>query len=97
MSRLPVLARFRLPDGREFDCESDCAPENADSQEFWWTEGNGGCDCNRSLALNNRHDLKLGEYDEETDRWMMPCGETLTLVSLAVDGAVLPGVTEVTQ
>lgn len=42
---------------------------------YHWTEGNYGCDCNRSLFLFNL------EYD---DAW--PCGETIVLDSLTVNG-----------
>lgn len=47
--------------------------------EFWWTEGNGGCDCNRGLAFgaadvpcgNKRFDLvnedgSQYEFDRES-------------------------------
>lgn len=31
-----------------------------DMSVFWWTEGNGACDCNRLLAFGLRH-LDVGE------------------------------------
>ena len=84
--RVPVVVRLRLPDGREFDCHTDVRRECADGQVFWWTEGNGGCDCNRSLYLNREHALGLGECEHNDDVPNLPCGDTMTLVSLTVDG-----------
>ena len=44
---------------------------------FWWEEGNGGCDCNRSLFIR-RH------CDKEFPR--MKCGHTIDLKSLEFIG-----------
>jgi hypothetical protein len=73
-----VVARLRLPDGREFDVNTDCKEEHADVQHFRWTEGNGSCDCNKVLFLNQQHDLNLNDD--------IPCGDTIELVSLKVGG-----------
>lgn len=48
---------------------------------YTWTDGNWGCDCNRSLFIQ---DVTEGEFP------MMDCGETIRLVSLSVDGRPLP-------
>lgn len=86
-TRLPVVARLRLPDGRELDCHSDVNEQHADGQWYWWTEGNGGCDCNRSLFLNREYGLGLGEKNKEDDDVPnLPCGDTIELLSLTVDG-----------
>lgn len=42
--------------------------ESWDSSLYWWSEGNGGCDCNRSLAF--------GGADDEP----LECGNTRYLV-----------------
>ena len=85
--RVPVDVTLRLPDGREFVCHEEAEAEYADGQLFWWTEGNGGCDCNRSLTLNRAHGLNLGVKDaEDDDVPCMPCDHTITLVRLVVDG-----------
>lgn len=81
--KLPVVARLRLPDGREFDCHTDCLDQYADGQLFWWTDGNGACDCNRSTYLNREHNLGLVSPELEG---CLECGDTITLVSLSVDG-----------
>lgn len=55
-------------------------PRNA---VFQWTDGNGGCDCNRHLYFERA----LGRADSE-DLWdEAVCGDELyTLVDLSVDG-----------
>jgi hypothetical protein len=51
----------------------------ADAAESWWTEGNGGCDCNRDLYFE-------GAAGQESDN-DMPCGEVAyRLVSLKIGG-----------
>jgi hypothetical protein len=40
-----------------------------DMDVFWWTEGNGSCDCNRSAAfggewLHEQHRMQLGLEDD---------------------------------
>ena len=82
-ARVPVIAKLKLPDGREFDCHTDVNAQYADGQAFWWTEGNGGCDCNRTLYLNREYGLGLVREPEE-DCW--PCGDTIELLSLTIDG-----------
>ncbi len=63
--------------------------EDADEQEqerlvWWmWTEGNYGCDCNRFAFISYEHDDWPGESDESGK---FPCGETITLVGLTLDG-----------
>jgi hypothetical protein len=36
-----------------------------DGGEFWWTEGNGACDCNRAIAFGDVEDTTCGDsrYD----------------------------------
>ena len=87
-THVPVAITLRLPDGREFTCHEDCLAEHADGMWYWWTEGNGGCDCNRSLSLNRAHKLGLGDPNGEhcLDERCLPCGDTITLVALSVDG-----------
>lgn len=83
--RVPVIARLELPDGRRFDIHTDVEEKYQDSQLFWWTEGNGACDCNRSLYLNREYHLNLG-VDDGDDVPSMECGHTLSLLSLSVNG-----------
>lgn len=77
MARIPVVAQLRLPDGREFSVTIPCESQYADGQVFWWTEGNASCDCNRKLFLDREYGLGIDDGQ---------CGETITLVSLTVDG-----------
>src|SRR5688572_18195944 len=83
-----VVARLRLPDGREFDHVYWVEARYAAGQEFWWNEGNAACDCNRSLFINQDYGLSLGELDEEDEDALpcLPCGDTITLVSLTIGG-----------
>lgn len=54
-----------------------------DSSEFWWTEGNFGCDCNRHLSF-----LRAGGPGPADDpHWNnadRACGETAYTVPYAV-------------
>tara|TARA_R110000868_G_scaffold13885_2_gene64485 strand:- start:185 stop:454 length:270 start_codon:yes stop_codon:yes gene_type:complete len=51
--------------------------EYADGAEFWWTEGNGGCDCNRGLYFE-----RAAGRDPDN---RMPCGDVAyRLVSLKI-------------
>lgn len=35
-----------------------------DAPVFWWTEGNGACDCNRALAMGHEElENKVGDQD----------------------------------
>ncbi len=74
-----VAARLRLPDGREFDVRDDWTtpPIEPDSVEFYWSDGNMACDCNRARLLNHQHGLAITERCDT---------EEITLLSLMVDG-----------
>ena len=76
-----VVARLRLPDGREFNVRDDwkTPPSEPDSVEFYWSDGNMACDCNRARLINQQHALEtvLPERCDTTE---------IELVSLTVDG-----------
>jgi hypothetical protein len=89
---VPVVVRLRLPDGREFDCHTQVDAAYVDRHDWWWVEGNGACDCNRSGYLNREYHLNLGEKEDEDDTdddKCLACGHTIVLVSLTIDGKVL--------
>jgi hypothetical protein len=79
-----VVAKLRLPDGREFEVRQDHPRESRDGIRYYWTEGNNCCDCNKTLLIDRQHGTDL---DTGT------CGDTIELVSLTVDGedALAPG------
>lgn len=52
--------------------------EYVESQEFWWTEGNAACDCNRILYLYN--------WDESKDLDCNMGDNIIELLSLIIDG-----------
>lgn len=57
--------------------------DQAHGVEYWWTEGNGSCDCNRELEF-----MRAGGLDPETDE--TEChAENAYLIRLAIDGAVV--------
>lgn len=52
------------------------------SREFWWSEGNGGCDCNRALFFARA----AGEPED----WERGCGDTEYSVRMTLeDGRVV--------
>jgi hypothetical protein len=64
---------FKLPDGRLFPLEVDLT-----NDEYWWTEGNGGCDCNRIVMLGKSYpELKLDDFCDYP-----ACGETIKLIDV---------------
>lgn len=50
---------------------------------YQWTDGNYSCDCNRFSFISYKYDDYPGEEDEDGH---FPCGRTITLVSLTLDG-----------
>ena len=76
---MQVIVRLRILDGREFDVHTEVDAKYADSQEFYWTEGNAACDCNRSLYLNREHGLNLVDDGEDG---CLSCGDTIELLSI---------------
>ena len=64
---------FRVPDGREFTI-------GVTESNSWWTEGNGACDCNRSLYIRRAgFDLPLPPGCKDQECW--PCGDSIKLVA----------------
>jgi hypothetical protein len=49
-----------------FDCEADI---------FWWSEGNGSCDCNRALTFDSKIEeeleVKFGDYCYGCERFVV--------------------------
>ena len=61
---------YVLPDGRKFQYNRDFGyGYSCSSAEFYHTEGNGSCDCNKSLDLQN-----IGVDIEE-----YPCGDEILI------------------
>ncbi len=56
--------------------------EYAESQEFLWTDGNYGCDCNRRLFLARLNGLAEPWGGDQ-------CGDSIILESLTVGGVVV--------
>jgi hypothetical protein len=87
MSKQVVVRLREIATGREgiHRYTTDDAPDaTAEScVEFYWTDGNGGCDCTRGNCLAEA----LGEPDP-----LLPCGgETIALLEATVDGVVVLG------
>lgn len=60
---------------------------------YLYTEGNYNCDCNRSDFLYQYCDVDFehdpqAEWDEsyKDGAWTLPCGDTITLISLCDEG-----------
>jgi hypothetical protein len=77
----------RVSTGEEVTIENEAAwlgPPERESLEFWWTEGNGGCDCNRSLYFERAKGVGEGGLTDH------PCGnEAFALTVLEADGVDL--------
>ena len=56
-----------------------------DSQEFLWNDGNYSCDCNRRLFLCRLNGLDDPEDEDD------PCGHTIKLTSLIINGVEVLG------
>ncbi len=85
-----VSVRVHLADGRYFDNRHHgwdmerCRPDGSliwesledvlHSIEYYYTEGNGACDCNKVLDLSR--------HAGEVDNWEQPCGDTLETVGI---------------
>jgi hypothetical protein len=55
----------------------DVEDKYAVGQEFWWTDGNAGCDCNRTLAL----------FDFTEQDLIAECGYSrIQLLSIQIEG-----------
>lgn len=71
---------IRRSDGAEVEDKPSWRPNYLLSDEFWWAEGNGGCDCNRHLLFELAHGREPA--DDEC-----VCGSDRYAVRLEVDGA----------
>lgn len=85
-----VIAKILNPETHEVRAYTDDSYDwegDTRALEFQWTDGNYGCDCNRS-----RFWLRAGGATEaEVDAAERPCGGRWALVSLTLDGhEVLP-------
>lgn len=58
--------------GERRDCSS--WSNGADLGVYWWSEGNGGCDCNRALAFDRE-----GEDHHEEQRLALGLEENICL------------------
>lgn len=60
--------------------------DQADGIVFWWTEGNGGCDCNRGSAFERAG----GADKDEQDFADFPChAESQYLVRVTIDDVIV--------
>jgi hypothetical protein len=74
----------RASDGVERTYRMDNCPCPEDADDFWWTEGNGACDCNRGDFFARAG----GEEDPDT-----PCGDSAYFVMkfIRADGTEIEG------
>ena len=40
----------------DMDLDFKLPNDESDGDVFWWTEGNFGCDCNRHIVFEGKHD-----------------------------------------
>ena len=63
--------RYEIDDVWAWEWVDEDTPEG---MEFWWTEGNGGCDCNRSLYISKSYP----DFPE------LDCGDEIELKSINI-------------
>jgi hypothetical protein len=62
--------------------------DDPDLLVWWWTDGNGACDCNRAIYMARVDDPKA--YSEANNFFDVPCGHTYSLERIeGPDGEVL--------
>lgn len=80
-----VIAKIQNPETgevREYRDDSYDWEDDRSALYFQWTDGNYGCDCNRS-----RFWMRAGGSTEaEIDAQERPCGERWKVLSLTLDG-----------
>lgn len=83
MSKSEITIRTRVQIRRMFDgvvvttngpdFSGATRSEAVEAARYWWTDGNGGCDCNRAMVFNRAAD----EPDED-----IPCSDDLFRVKV---------------
>ena len=62
---------------------------DADTPDFWWTDGNAGCDCNRELFFLRVKDEPEDDDDDDDDDGV-ECGHTkFSIRATTLDGMVI--------
>lgn len=69
--------------GKQYTVRQTYTNPEEDGVLFHWTDGNYGCDCNRKLFMS---DADADFPDEPDENGWFPCGETVKLVGLTLDG-----------
>ena len=63
--------------GKEYYVRDDHSEYGDDEiSDYWWTEGNGSCDCNRSIYIQR----------SKKDFPCMKCGERIKLIQIQWEG-----------
>lgn len=59
-----------------------------DASVFWWTEGNGSCDCNRSIVFGKHEEMTAAQRVEhpELERHQGYCFGCKRFIAIDVDG-----------
>lgn len=72
-----------------FDLRTGKTAKGDDMSVFWWTEGNGSCDCNRAHAFEGVH--KGMEVEQHLDKpeleeWQSVCYGCKRFIAIDVEG-----------
>lgn len=67
--------RYRIDD-KWNDMPGTSTDELKELMIFWWEQGNGACDCNRSLEIGRQCDHEFPH---------LLCGDDIKLISISVD------------
>lgn len=68
--------------GKELDVQTEVEEKYLDNQNFYYSLGNGSCDCNRKLMFGQAQGIEFS--DEET-----PCGNTRYDVRVTIGGNIV--------
>jgi hypothetical protein len=71
-----------------FDLRTGKTAKGDDMSVFWWTEGNGSCDCSRAAAFGIEDDMDAQQRRDraELKEWQSFCHGCLRFIAVDVEG-----------
>lgn len=71
-----------------FDLRTGKTAKGSDESFFWWTEGNGSCDCNRARAFGLDDEMEAQQHRDkpELKEWQSVCYGCKRFIAIDVEG-----------